>query len=211
MDLIKTFIQLLLGTTITSCIICAIILFIIQKSVEKIASTLQRKYELKFDKEIEKLKSLLDNKNHVSKTQFDVEFSIYQQLSKAFFEMLISLDTVHSLNYDVFDNGIRQDKKMVADFYFSAAEKTTIAQNILRENAAFISKSFFDQYDYILSECLKLIWEYKDEIVSDDYSETIQDVSWNVYHGQIVQELQKQHDKINDELREYLNSLTIVE
>ena len=60
----------------------AIIAAIVKFAVNKIASALEKKYEIKMSKEIEKFKNALENKSYISKTRFDAEFSIYRQLSK---------------------------------------------------------------------------------------------------------------------------------
>ena len=59
----------------------AIIAGVTKFSVNQIADSLQKKYDLKLNKELEAFKNTLENKSYVSKTRFDAEFAIYRQLS----------------------------------------------------------------------------------------------------------------------------------
>ena len=47
-----------------------------------IADRLSKKYQLQLDKEIERFKTELNTKEYVSKTKFDAEFRMYQELSE---------------------------------------------------------------------------------------------------------------------------------
>ncbi|MCL1875904.1 MAG: hypothetical protein FWF87_06560 [Synergistaceae bacterium] len=53
-----------------------------------IAERLQKKYELKLNKELEKYIATLDKKNYISKARFDKEFIIYQELSEKVYYMV---------------------------------------------------------------------------------------------------------------------------
>mgnify|MGYP000712484425 FL=1 len=66
----------------------AIIAFAVKFSANLIADKLKKKYELETTKKLEEYKSKLENKNYISKTRFDTEFSIYRTLSVAFFDMV---------------------------------------------------------------------------------------------------------------------------
>ena len=66
----------------------AIIIVIVKFSSNIIAKGLEEKYRLTLNKELEEYKSKLSNKTYISKTKFDTEFSIFRELSKAFFEMV---------------------------------------------------------------------------------------------------------------------------
>lgn len=72
----------------------AVIVFIVKMCSDIIADKLSKKYELKLNKELEEYKSKLENKNYISKTRFDTEFSIYRTLSVAFFDMVKNISVM---------------------------------------------------------------------------------------------------------------------
>ena len=53
-----------------------------------IADRLSKNYQMHLNAEIERIKTELSKKEYVSKTRFDTEFSIYRDLSTAFFKMV---------------------------------------------------------------------------------------------------------------------------
>ena len=61
----------------------AIVSATVEFTSEKIAERLEKKYELRLNKELEDFKNKLENKSYVSKTRFDTEFNIYRQLSES--------------------------------------------------------------------------------------------------------------------------------
>ena len=86
--------KIIFGVTASIGAIGAFILFVIKLSAEKIAEALQKKYTLKFDKELEKYKTHLDNKTYISKTKFDAEFEIYRDLSADFCSAVRDISTM---------------------------------------------------------------------------------------------------------------------
>ena len=62
-------------------IICAVSGFV---SV-RLANHIDKKYEQRLSKELERYKLSLEKSRHITKAQFDKEFEIYYHLSKAFF------------------------------------------------------------------------------------------------------------------------------
>jgi hypothetical protein len=119
-----------------------------------IAERLSKKYDLKLSKELENLKSNLEKKNYISKTRFDVEFSIYRELSRVFFEMARSVNTM-------IPSGLSQQppddetalKEYKNKIYSAARNYVILSQDSLEQNAPFITAEFYKQFDEILELC----------------------------------------------------------
>lgn len=66
-------------------LICALSKFL----AERIANRIDKKYQQRIDQELEKYRNVIEHKKYVSQTQFDYEFQIYKQLSKAYFAVAV--------------------------------------------------------------------------------------------------------------------------
>ena len=70
-------------------IICAVSGFV----SARVAHHIDKKYEQRLSKELERYKLSLEKHRYITKTQFDKEFEIYHELSKAFFSMIVKLSS----------------------------------------------------------------------------------------------------------------------
>lgn len=86
--------QIAIAVVLSAGGISGIILAVIKFSSNIIAERLSKKYEFKFNKELEKYKTHLDSKIYITKAKFDKEFELYQELSRNFFFMI---EKVHAL------------------------------------------------------------------------------------------------------------------
>ena len=189
----------------------AIIVGAVRFSSNIIADRLSQKYEAKLQKELEQYKAKLDGKNYITKAQYDAEFSIYRSLSKSFFEMVLVLNSVFSSDYrfaQCFD--AKTFEEMKADFQ-KVATQIQSAQDALYENGAFIPKTLYEKYEQILEEATALFWEYKETFFSEKIHAIVEDDSWRDSKHKVVTKLERLLFSLNDELRTYLQSLTIVE
>lgn len=206
-DLLK----IVFGVTASSCIASTIILFILKLIFEKFATYLEKKHSRKFEEQLEKYKSSLDGKNYISKVQFDIEFAVIKELTKNFFNMLVKLDGLYTSDYDLPNMKKCDDKQAVSDFFYNAGKSVVSAQDSLHENKAFISKIIYEKFKGVYDEAFKLFWEYKNQLARTDYKDTIQNEQWNKEREEKVSYLQDKLDILNDELREYLYNLKIVD
>lgn len=188
-----------------------IILAIIKFSAEQIAKRLEEKYSLKLNKELEKYKYNLDNKIYISKTKFDTEFSIYRELSKAFFDMVkdISLLIPTGIATKIADE--KAQKEYESKLYSSAFEKAIVAQDALNANAPFIQSDLFDKYNIIFQLCNRQLktferrWnvlimasqEEKESFSIDDYNRT--------------DDINIKFNELNEKIRTYLATLDVIE
>lgn len=187
-----------------------VVVFVVKFTSEKIADRLSQKYENKLQKELEQYKINLEGKNYISKNQYDVEFEIYRSLSKTFFEMIAVLNSIFSSRHQVKEiETVKGDsfKKRVTDL----VTKTADAQDCLLENGAFIPKDLYEKYEMILNESSKLYWEYYDALISKSFNETISNEDWCKERYGRADKIDKDFKMLNNDLRIYLQSLTIVD
>lgn len=187
-----------------------IILAIVKFSSNIIAKRLEEKYSLKLNKELEKYKSSLENKIYISKAKFDAEFSIYRELSKAFFEMEkgISIMIPSGIASKPVDSQKRKEYEEMT--YTNASKAVVLAQDTLNSNAPFISYSIFEKYNHILELCRMQLnafearWnvmyiappDKKEDLKFEDYLRTV--------------EINKEFKALNENIREYLAKLDVL-
>lgn len=173
----------------------AIIISSIKLSSKIIADNLQRKYQLKLDKELENYKSKLDNKLYISKTRFDAEFSMYQELSKNFFQMIQDFDKL--IPIDKFSSEYHLFSELNLSHNYDLIKKTREGINA---NAAFISENFYEKYKTILT--------YGEQL----HSQML--LSNQAYSLQINYEtrgkIDREFEEINADLRKYLSTLEVI-
>lgn len=192
------FLQIGIAVVISAGSISGIILAVIKFSSNIIADKLSKKYELKLNKELEKYKSNLDSKIYITKAKFDKEFELYQQLSRNFFYMIEKLHTLYPI---VGIQSKEEDFPLISDnMNYKEAQVAAIkAQETINSYAAFISKEFYENYNNILEECRGLIYIYSTEKKSDTESFAM------------MEKIKKMFEQLNDELREYLSKLEVIE
>lgn len=188
-----------------------IILAVIKFSSSIIAKRLEERYSLKLNKELEKYKSSLDNKIYISKTKFDTEFSIYRELSKAFFELVKNINGMIPYGYSKVPADETVRKEYEEKTYSKASSSVIIAQDTLNSNAPFISYDIFEKYHSILKLCniqlnaferrwdkLSLVsQEEKEKFSVDDYNRT--------------GEINDNFKELNTNIREYLAKLDVLD
>ena len=190
--------QIAIAVVITSGGISGIILAVIKFSSNIIADNLSKKYELKLNKELEKYKSHLDSKIYITKTRFDKEFELYQQLSLNFFSMIEKIYSLYPISGTRYaDDSLQAESNKII---FKEAQVATIgAQKSINSYAAFITKEFYENYNDILKECRGLICLYNPEIQPKTESFVV------------MENIIKMFEQLNDKLREYLSKLEVIE
>lgn len=88
-DIIAIATSIIISVGGSGVIICALANFI----SKRIAKRIDGKYQQRFEQEFEKYKSIMEHRRYISKTQFDNEYQIYKQLSKAFFSVAVKLSS----------------------------------------------------------------------------------------------------------------------
>ena len=132
----------------------AIIIAIVKFTSDIIADKLSQKYELKLNKELEKYKAGLNKKTYISRTRFDMEFSIYSKLSESFFALV-------SETYWLFPTGLEHIPFDDEDYQSYLLERTQKASEAISEagktlgaNAPFIPAEFYESFAEIRKLCV---------------------------------------------------------
>ena len=182
---------------------------------------LQRKKQLGYDKkleehknrlgkELEYLKNNLDKKNHVSKVRFDTEFEIFRRLNEAFFNLIRDALSISPLTYeDKYADNIEKKKKHDEELFEIAYKSFRVAQNQLYQNAVFIDKVMHDKYSNILSLLQSQIFDF--ENWNKDFTSQQEKHKAKEYAVNRIASIQKSHEILINEIREYIKSLEIIE
>ena len=189
----------------------AIIVCAVKFASNIIASRLSQKYEAKLQEELEKHRAVMEKKTYITKAQYDTEFGIYRSLSKNFFEVLVAFNSTFSADYRFESQFTPTSFEQARTAFMKVATKLQAAQDTLYENAAFITKPLYDKYEKILDEATGLFWEYKEKLFSEQIKGVIEDSNWLDAKDQCVKRLEDLLFALNEELRIYLQNLTIVE
>ena len=189
----------------------AIIALVVKFSANLIADKLKKKYELETTKKLEEYKSKLENKNYISKTRFDTEFSIYRTLSVAFFDMVKNISVMIPDGYTQVPADPKVKKKYDKKVYNLALTAVLKAQDTLNGNAPFISEDMYNEYSAILKLCniqldvFSTRWnvlylasqEEKEKLDFEDYERT-----------RTINESMKE---LNNKVRKYISTLDVIE
>lgn len=84
-----------------------------------------------FETQIQNLKFEKEKLNYISKTQFDVEFKMYQELSEACFEMVLSSTALFPNCIDYLPESEEEQKEIFSKRYKDAVDKLVLYQNLL--------------------------------------------------------------------------------
>ena len=158
----------------------------------------EKKIEAKYNREIETLKSQLDIMAHAKNIYFDTEFSIYQELCSAFFEMV---SAVHWLFPTGLDRAPAAGNwaEICEERYRTAQEKYNVAASILGSKAPFIEEEKYNLFYSILTLSAKQIHKYAfSEPKSNHCSESV---------NKIRAEGHEQTEAIEKQWKELLNQL----
>lgn len=175
-----------------------------------IAAKLQKKYQMKLDEELEKYKAGLTNKIYISKTKFDAEFSIYQNLSGAFTECVkaFSILIPRGLVNVPADKDVKEQQDN--EHYSDARKAYVVAQDELSKSIPFIPKEFCEGYRELLKLCSLQLYDFE-ERWNVSYIGTKEEKSVLGHESyQRTEEINKKFDELNDKIREYLIRLDVL-
>lgn len=204
-----------LGSIVTACLVSAggiggIIIAVIKFSSNLIASKLSKKYEIKMQQELEKVKADLSKKEYVSKTRFDAEFSIYRELSQTFCAMVkdVSIMIPAGLTFIPSDKEAR--RKYEDECHKRASSSTVKAQDTLYANAAFIPQQYFESFEEILNLC-------KDQLSVIAFQNNALSLNTEDEKRRLDKDDYKRTEEINkkwiehiNSIRNYLNTLDVI-
>ena len=218
MDKLSLSIEQLLGISSTISVfitisICALWTILLNRIKQGQRAEFEKQIEeckSNYNKEIENLKTRNEKLNYITKTQFEAEFKMYQELSDYSFQMLLDTSQLFPI-YDQLPEDKDEQQKIFKQRYDNAVKSFVLFQNTLQKHAPFISKELYNIFEHFRQENKLQVNMYpnvKFETDSDLLAQYMNMISENYKR---TYELSKMHDKIIEDLRAYLNSLKVIE
>lgn len=178
-----------------------------------IADRLSKSYQLQLDKELEKYKHNLENRRYVTQTQYDIELSVYRDLTKSLFLVV----KIFSEMLDDYLMKNMSDKELLAYEIKKGEdviEGVVSLQDKVFENAPFIPKHLFEKYEYIsqtANDLLKKRIVNLRKLVTED--DGIKNIKYIMSEGEKekARHIIESYEELNKDLREYLRNIRIVE
>lgn len=203
--------KIILSAIVSAGGIGGVIVCAVRFSINTIGERLSKKYELRIQKEFEKFKSGLDNKIYISKTKFDVEFALYRELSRAYFEMVMDITRMIPPGLAKYPVDKEARKEFENELYKKALDSTVAAQEVLNCNIPFISENLYEKYEEIIGLCRVQLGVFEDRwnvfyLASQEEKE-----SFSVEDYKRSSDINSKFKELNRELREYLAKLDILE
>ncbi|MCH5278254.1 MAG: hypothetical protein J1E60_00510 [Christensenellaceae bacterium] len=176
-----------------------------------VVNRMEKNYQQRQSKELEKYRYLLENHRYITKSQYDREFEIYRLLSKHFFMLLVVLYTFTSEYIDCKIPGTSTELDEKTAEFQHLAKVLTDAQSVLYENAPFIPQNIFTQYVDIYWKSNELFWVYNNRIKDWSLGKIGRDDLVTEEEQSKFSEIEKEAEALTIELRNYLSSLAVAE
>lgn len=193
----------------------AIIIGVVKFAGDRIAERLSVKYQLQLDKEKERYKTELSKKEYVSKTRFETEFRMYQELSEK-----IITSVYDAGEASVIAQGAPYSIDELQIFIERFCNDLNETSRVNRRYAAFIAKEMYEKFFQIekkTGEVFSLIKAWRQYKTGEIFSIRIQD-DYYANQQEAEQAIIKKQKRLSDdlnavifELREYLGKLEVVE
>ena len=165
-------------------------------------------YKTDVKKQIENLKAKNEKINNITKTQFDAEFKIYQELSETMFHSVLKSYSLFPNSLDMVPSDSEERKEEYIKRYKEATESLFKFQDAVFKYAAFIKEDLYNQFDEIRL-LIQFNVNYFPEIrLRDDFRLT-DDAEDRCFDR--TKEIANKQSILIKNLREYLQSLKIKE
>lgn len=189
----------------------SIILAITPLLIPQVREFLIKGYQNSLDKALEDKKSKNERKNHVSKIRFDKEFEVYSELSSAFFELISNINSL--IPFGGYQEPVDEDKKreQSKETYKNSVCMINQAIASLRKNAIFINKDTHDKYNELLVLCSKQLQRFEKQYQTNSTVTPNKNNILNEDDYERTHKINKKLDILNDELREYLQNLEVID
>lgn len=189
----------------------AIIIGVVKFSANRIADRMNAKFEATLNKELEKYKTELSKKEYVSKTRFDAEFSIYRELSKAFFNMARDINSLVPAGYSERPADEEAYKKLQEECWHASSQSLQIAQETLVQNAPFISEELYNDFLELVSLSRQQISAYTKRFNVLYLATQAEKEKYTREDYERAEEIVRKFDALNKKIRNYLASLDVAE
>ena len=172
-------------------LICAVISVVVSAAVQCFFKKKNDKYTAKLDKE-----------NYITKTQFDYEFRMYQNLSLAAFDCVAKSEILFPTGLVIAQ---QPTKEIYLNRYREAANKLNEFTNQLYKSQSFMDENLFRSYLKLRDICDLQVTGYYLIYVSEPNS-NIDDMEY--LEG--TKEMREQFNKCSESLSVYLKSLRVM-
>lgn len=191
--------------------IAAIFTAIVRYSSDLIADRLSKKYELKLSKELEKYKSSLENKTHISRARFDIELAIYRELSSGFSDAVTAINIMIPSGYAIVPVDRKDRLELDKRHHEAAVEAVVKAQDSLKSNIPFIQENIYNEYNELLKLLNLQLTAYEDRFVVTDLRPQSEKETFSRDDYKRTSEMNEKWKTINNQIRKHLNSLEVIE
>lgn len=172
-----------------------------------LADKLSQKYAHQLEGELEKYRVLLDKKKYIGNKRFDLEFSIYRELSGGIIDMTEAIYFLFP-TLDFVPEKEEEKRKVFIERYKLAIRSYNKTSKIIMKNAAFIPVSFYEKCINLRRLCSIQMTNAKIFIIDEDCNKNIdamyQDFRESWKNSQKLLELR---DAFMQDLRIYLQTL----
>lgn len=165
-----------------------------------------------FSKQLEIIKAKNEKINYMTKTQFDAEFKMYQELSEACFLMFLDNSLLFPRGIDYLPREEEERKKVFEKRYNTARESLILYQNMLYKYAPFISVRLYKLFEQLRELAHRQVQWYPDFVLGRLELDVIKELKdEKIACRERTKEIEDLHKKLIEELREYLQSLKVQE
>lgn len=166
-----------------------------------------------FQKQIEDLKAKNEKISYISKTQFDAEFKMYQELSELSFLMILDNSMLFPKGIDYVPENKEDCLSLFEKRYKMSVDSLIKYQNALYKYAPFISIKLYEKFENIRIEAQKQINWYPDfRLGREKDPEILKElISENTSCWKRTKILDDLHKELIIEIREYLEKLMVHE
>lgn len=191
--------------------VAGLIVLAIKFASNIIAERLSQNYELKLQKELEAFKSTLTKKEYVSKARFDAEFSIYRELSRAFFNMARDINSLVPAGYSERPADEDAYKKYQEKCWRASSQSLQTAQETLVQNAPFISEELYNDFLELVALSRLQISAYTKRFNVLYLAPREEKENYTAEDYERAREISQKFDALNKKIRNYLASLDVAE
>lgn len=156
-----------------------------------IADRLSKRYDFKLNKELEQYKNVIENKSYVSKTKFNLSFSICCEISEKLISCFDAISTITP------DGNHELDAKMESSILETMINDL---EKITNRNMPILCIELYDELSDVINIFRSQIFAYK----------TLVDSTENVdINYMSIEDLNQKKDSMCDLLRRYYNNLEV--
>lgn len=187
-----------------------IILAIVKLTSNVIAEKLEKKYQLKLDKELENHKSNLENKVYLTKTTFDLQIKTFQDLQLSYWSVVEQSNALITPGLCTKLEDKTEQEKIDNETYRKLESNIQSAQAILFSSSGFIPEDFYNLYLEIQKMGVKQCHAFSKRWNKSYFGTEEQKKSFSDEDYKRSTEMSDKLNEINIRLRVYISNLIII-